>query len=78
MELQKRIELVKAAIERIEGLEAQWRELEADARADIHVREKARYRWQMAEQEFRWQWRNVKDLLAAWERGEKYDEKEPT
>lgn len=63
MELQKRVELVRSAIERIEGLEAFWKSQEADPASTFGDRLVARGEFHAAEREFRCQWRNVKAIL---------------
>lgn len=68
MELQQRVELIKAAIGRIEGLEAEWRDTEQNPAATWAERDRARVRYGGAEVEFGWQRNNVKALLEAWEK----------
>lgn len=60
---EQRIELITAAIERIERAEARFREINATAGYGAHHIEQARARVRSMEAEFAWQWRNVKALL---------------
>ena len=63
MELQKRVELVRAAIERVTRLKTRWRNLEAAPRSTYDQRQKAHEQWLQAEHEFAPQWENVKAIL---------------
>ncbi len=66
-----RIELIKRAIEHAEQADQRFREISADASRTPLDCDWARAHRDGAEAEFRWQWRNVKAVLAHYEEKEK-------
>lgn len=65
---QKRVELVRAAIEQIDIAIAECMDLQQDPCSSGDQRERAKCRVSRCEDEFGWQWRNVKSILDDMER----------
>jgi hypothetical protein len=67
--VERRIELVKAAIGRVESANRQWQEACADAGSSANHRDTLKERIQFAEREFGWQWQNVRAILEHYQKG---------
>ena len=61
--LQDKIDLVKAAIWRVETAKIAWKTAETDPTSDSDDRGAAKERFKSCEREFGWQWENVKEIL---------------
>jgi hypothetical protein len=61
--MEKRLELVTIAIERCEHFDEARRHYESLPSSSSHDRSRARLRLTVAENEFGWQWRNVREIL---------------
>lgn len=65
MTIAKRKELVLLALAGIEDAEEHWRAVEQDPASTYNERRSAKNRFINRQDEFAWQWRNVKAILKA-------------